>query len=66
MGVDNETPLQMRSSFVTTANAILAWMQERIELFKGEPARNPFNGHLMESGDGRLPCLNSVLIKNLI
>jgi hypothetical protein len=53
MGVDNETPLQMRSSFVTTTNAILAWMQERIELFKDEPARNPFNGHLMESGDYR-------------
>lgn len=53
MGVDHETPLEMRTSFRTTYLAVLGWMQEKIELFKDEPGRNPFNGHLMESGDYR-------------
>ena len=55
MGVDNETPLEERTSFYTTVAAIVRWMEAKIKQHKKEPARNPFNGRLTygESNDYR-------------
>ena len=46
-GVDNETLLQERSSFVTTCRSIVQWMEEQIEEHKDNPSKNPFNGKII-------------------
>jgi hypothetical protein len=54
LGLDDSTPMEVKTGFRHTVQSMVVWMEERLELFKDKPNFNPFTGLDMEVGDMRV------------